>query len=53
MLDDKALLPVEVSEVKVAQSLLGASGRVSTAKLGVTYEQLADLLRALAEVPAV
>jgi general secretion pathway protein F len=48
MLDERSLLPVEVAELKAAGgSLLGGSaGRVSPSKVGVFYEQLADLLRA-------
>ncbi len=45
MLGEKSLLPVEVSEVK-GGSLSGGQRRVSMAKVGQTYEQLADLLRA-------
>ena len=48
MLGERTLLPVEVTEVQSARrSLLG--GRVSASKVGVLYEQLADLL--LAGVP--
>jgi len=48
MLDERSLAPVEVKELKPAgRSLLGGAGRrVSASKVGVFYEQLADLLRA-------
>ncbi len=48
MLDDRTLYPVEVSELPSAgRSILGGGPRrVSLSKVGVIYEQLADLLRA-------
>lgn len=47
MLDERALLPVEVAEQRNERSLLTRGPRrVSLSKIGVTYEQLADLLRA-------
>lgn len=47
MLDERALLPVEVNELKVSSSVFtGRTRRVSQSKVGVVYEQLADLLRA-------
>ncbi len=48
ILDERALLPVEVSEVKAAERswLTGGHRRISLSKVGVLYEQLADLLGA-------
>jgi len=48
ILDEKTLLPVAVSEVKASGGsfLTGGSRRISASKVGVLYEQLADLLRA-------
>lgn len=47
MLDEKALLPVELEEQKKERSLLtGGTRRVSLSKVGQMYEQLSDLLRA-------
>jgi general secretion pathway protein F len=48
VLDERTLLPVEVSEVKAEgpSFLLGGGRRVSLSKVGVLYEQLSDLLRA-------
>lgn len=46
-LDERALLPVHLEEVKAESSLFtGRAVRVSQAKTGIFYEQLADLLRA-------
>ncbi|RMF73035.1 MAG: type II secretion system F family protein [Planctomycetota bacterium] len=48
ILDDRSLLPVEVEELKARERslLTGQSRRISMSKIGVVYEQLADLLRA-------
>lgn len=48
MLDERALLPVEIRAQKEdGPSILGRGGaRVSLSKVGLMYEQLADLLRA-------
>lgn len=48
MLGDRALLPVEVAEVKAQRKsfLTGQARRVKLSKIGLMYEQLADLLRA-------
>ena len=48
MLDERALMPVEVEELKGRERSLftGRSRRISASKVGVVYEQLADLLRA-------
>ncbi|MFQ5804876.1 MAG: type II secretion system F family protein [Phycisphaerae bacterium] len=48
ILDERTLLPIEVSEVKAGgrSFLTGGSRRVSPSKVGILYEQLADLLRA-------
>lgn len=48
ILDERSLLPVEVSEVQERERslLTGRARRVSPSKVGVLYEQLADLLRA-------
>jgi len=47
MLDERSLLPVEVTEVNADRSVFtGGARRISASKIGVTYEQLADLLRA-------
>jgi general secretion pathway protein F len=47
VLDEKTLLPVDVREVKASgNSFLFGIGRISASKVGVIYEQLADLLRA-------
>lgn len=47
VLDDRTLLPIEVREVRAAQSMFGGGAkRVSSSKVGVVYEQLADLLAA-------
>lgn len=48
VLDERALVPVEVREVKVQERslLTGQARRVSPSKVGVLYEQLADLLKA-------
>lgn len=48
ILDERALVPVEVSEVKAQERslLTGQARRVSPSKVGVLYEQLADLLKA-------
>ena len=48
MLGDRSLLPVQVDEVKVQERsfLTGRARRVKLAKVGMMYEQLADLLRA-------
>lgn len=45
MLDDRALLPVEVEELRSRRLGLGKK-RVSLSKVGLLYEQLADLLKA-------
>jgi general secretion pathway protein F/type IV pilus assembly protein PilC len=48
ILDERALLPVQVDEVQTQQRslLTGRARKVGASKVGVTYEQLADLLRA-------
>jgi general secretion pathway protein F/type IV pilus assembly protein PilC len=48
ILDDRALLPIEVEEQSTQQRsfLTGRARRVSLSKVGQMYEQLADLLRA-------
>lgn len=48
MLDERALLPIEVEEVKAQGTsiLTGKARRISQSRVGVIYEQLADLLRA-------
>ena len=48
LLDERALLPVEVEEVRAdARSFLtGGRRRIGVSKVGVIYEQLADLLKA-------
>jgi general secretion pathway protein F len=48
VLDERTLLPVEVSEIKATgRSLLtGGARRVSPTKVGILYEQLSDLLGA-------
>ncbi len=48
MLDERALLPTELEEVKTQRRsfLTGQTRRLSISKVGQTYEQLADLLRA-------
>lgn len=47
LLGERALLPIDVDEVKAQKSIFtGGARRVSASKVGVLYEQLADLLRA-------
>jgi len=48
MLDERSLLPVQIDEVRLAgrSILTGRTRRISASKIGVLYEQLADLLRA-------
>jgi general secretion pathway protein F len=48
LLDERALLPIEVEEMKAGSKsvLTGQTRRISSSKVGVLYEQLADLLRA-------
>ncbi|MBI5866177.1 MAG: type II secretion system F family protein [Planctomycetes bacterium] len=48
MLDERALLPVEVEELREqARSVFtGRARRINQSKIGVVYEQLSDLLRA-------
>ncbi len=48
VLDERALLPIEVEEQQASQRSLvtGRARRVKLAKVGQMYEQLADLLRA-------
>ncbi len=48
VLDERTLLPIEVSEVKASGTsfLTGGAARVSAAKVGIFYEQLSDLLGA-------
>ncbi|MFO0840352.1 MAG: type II secretion system F family protein [Phycisphaerae bacterium] len=48
MLDERALLPIELSELKTQQRsfLTGGTRRISLSKVGIIYEQLADLLKA-------
>ena len=47
MLDERSLTPVEVDELKAQSgSIFSGSRRISPSKIGVVYEQLADLLRA-------
>ncbi len=47
LLDERSLMPVELNEVATGNRsvLTGKSRRVPIAKVGMTYEQLADLLR--------
>jgi general secretion pathway protein F/type IV pilus assembly protein PilC len=45
MLDDQSLMPVEVAELKSVNPL-GGKRRISMGKIGLFYEQLADLLKA-------
>ena len=48
MLDEQRLLPVELNEIAAGQRsfLTGKTRRLNRSKVGQTYEQLADLLRA-------
>jgi general secretion pathway protein F/type IV pilus assembly protein PilC len=48
LLADRALLPVQLDEVRAQQRslLTGRARRVKLSKVGIVYEQLADLLRA-------
>jgi general secretion pathway protein F/type IV pilus assembly protein PilC len=48
LLDERALLPIEVEELKAQQKSVftGRTRRLSATKVGQMYEQLADLLRA-------
>jgi len=47
VLDERSLLPIELEEVQQNKSVLtGKTRRVALSKVGQTYEQLADLLRA-------
>jgi type II secretory pathway component PulF len=48
MLGDRALLPVHLEQAQTAERslLTGRARRVKLAKVGMMYEQLADLLRA-------
>lgn len=48
MLDERSLMPVEVEEVQAQgrSFLTGRQRRISQSKVGVYYEQLADLLKA-------
>jgi type II secretory pathway component PulF len=48
MLEERRLLPVELSEVTHAGKsvLTGRARKISPSKVGVIYEQLADLLNA-------
>jgi len=48
ILDERALLPVELKELRTQQRsfLTGRTRKLSAAKVAVLYEQLADLLRA-------
>ena len=48
LLDERSLLPIEVEEQQAEQRslLTGKARRVSMSKIGLMYEQLADLLRA-------
>ncbi len=48
VLDERTLLPIEVSEIKATgrSFLTGGARRVSPSKVSILYEQLADLLRA-------
>lgn len=48
VLDEKSLLPVEIEEVKAQGTSLftGKTRKISLSKVGMMYEQLADLLRA-------
>lgn len=48
ILDERALMPIEVEELKERQKslLTGGTRKLSLSKIGVIYEQLADLLRA-------
>lgn len=47
MLDDRALVPVELTEAVERKRfvLAGGARRISASKIGVIYEQLADLLK--------
>ncbi|MCG3126835.1 MAG: Type II secretion system protein F [Phycisphaerae bacterium] len=47
ILDERALVPVHVDEVKAAgrSFLTGGTRRIGISKIGVIYEQLADLLK--------
>lgn len=47
MLDERALVPSDIREIQVNQRslLTGGTRRISTSKMGVIYEQLADLLK--------
>lgn len=47
-LDERRLLPIEISEVQTQQKslLTGQTARIKSSKIGVIYEQLADLLNA-------
>ena len=47
MLDERALVPTEIREVHTKQRsfLTGGTRRISSSKMGVLYEQLADLLK--------
>lgn len=48
LLDERALMPTDLAEVAAQQRSLftGRTRRIAVAKIGVTYEQLGDLLRA-------
>ncbi|MGE3316492.1 MAG: type II secretion system F family protein [Planctomycetaceae bacterium] len=47
MLDERRLLPTQINEVdEKKKSIMGGNRKVSMSKVGVTYEQLGDLLRA-------
>lgn len=47
ILDERTLLPIEVEQLKASgRSFLAGGRRVSPSKVGIVYEQLADLLRA-------
>lgn len=48
ILDDRSLLPVEVEELQDKQKSVwtGRTRKINQSKIGVIYEQLADLLRA-------
>ncbi len=48
VLDEKSLLPIEIDEVKASGTSLftGKTRKISISKVGMMYEQLADLLRA-------
>jgi general secretion pathway protein F len=47
-LDERRLLPIEIAEVQTQQKslLTGQTARIKSSKIGVIYEQLADLLNA-------